>query len=220
MGAGTTLELITMISLGWSRYDVSTVNLSDTQLMQFETRMESIGQYIRFFDPPFMDDPNKRYTNDDALSVLYSRIADSGCEVFIADLWERIIPDGNPGPERRALFRQQQIAKECDIHQILVCQQKIKELESRSDKRPTRDLILGSGAWVDIADTIIGVHNPSLWKNIPNDTMELLILKQRYAIWPMAIEFDWDGDLCTLHNGRDVAYEPPGSSKDDLKFFK
>lgn len=219
MGPGTTLELITMMSLKWSRYDVSTVNLSNANLLQFELRMEAIGEYIRFFNPPFMRDPNKKYTNEDALNELHGNISDSGCDEVILDLWERCIPDGGPGPERRALFRQQQIAQETGVHQILVCQQKIKEVEASADKRPARNTILGSSAWVDIADTIIGVHNPSLWKSIPNDKLEIPILKQRYGKWPLAVEFDWDPDKCTLNNGIEIKFEPSSNSRDSLNSF-
>jgi replicative DNA helicase len=214
-GKGTILELITTMSLNWSRYDVSTINLTDDDLKRFHNRMEKIGEYIRFFDPPFTHKKGK-YSNDDALDVLYSNVADSGCDVVILDLWERCIPDGDPKAERRALIRQQQIAQETDIHQILVCQQNLKQVEGSDSKRPTRNTIFGSSAWVDIADTIIGVHNPSFWKSIPNDSIELLILKQRYGKWPMAIEFDWNPDKATLDNGRDVEFQTTGGFHEGL----
>jgi replicative DNA helicase len=216
MGSGTTLELITMMSLGWSRYDVSTVNLTDDELKEFYERMEKIGEYIRFFDPPFTHDYSKEYTNEDAQNVLHTNIADSDCEVVVLDLWERCIPDGRPGPERRALFKQQQIARETGVHQILVCQQNLKKVEASDSKRPTIGSIFGSGGWVDIADTIIGVHNPSFWKSIPNDSLELLILKQRYGKWPMSVEFDWNPLLCTFKNGRDVEFQTTGGFHEGL----
>jgi replicative DNA helicase len=213
---GTTLETITAMSLGWSKYDIRVVNLTGSELQEFQNRMEAIGEYIRFFDPPFTHSSNKRYDNDDALDVLHSNIADSGCDIVILDLWERCIPDGNPNAERRALFRQQQIAQETGVHNILVCQQNLKQVEGTESKRPARNTILGSSAWVDIADTIIGVHKPALWKSIPDDTLELIILKQRYGKWPMAVEFDWDPNKCILENGRDVEYQPTSGFRNGL----
>ena len=94
-----------------------------------------------------------------------------------------------------------------------MCEQRIKEIENRSDKRPTRSTILGSGAWVDIADTILGVHRPALWKSIEDNTVEIDILKQRFGKWPLAVEFDWDGDRCTFLNGRSIEYTAPSSAR-------
>jgi replicative DNA helicase len=215
-GSEAILELITTMSLNWGRYDVSTVNLTNDDLKRFHNRMEQIGEYIRFFDPPFTHSRNSKYSNDEALDVLYSNIADSGCDVFIGDLWGRCIPDRRPEAELRALLRQQQIAQETGVHQILVCQQNLKQVEATESKRPTRSTIFGSSGYVEIADTIIGVHNPSFWKSIPNDSLELLVLKQRYGKWPMAIEFDWNPDKATLENGRDVEFHTNGGFHEGL----
>lgn len=224
MGSGVTLETMTAMSFTTpmpgmvpgefvpdeqmgSRYAVSTGGLDDSSLDDFTERMEAIAEWVRFFDPPFHNDPGKTYTNEQSLAELYRMIADSGCEVVIMDLWERCIPDGAPGPERRALFTQQQIHKRTNTHGILVCQQKIKEIERKSDKRPSRETILGSSAWVEIADAIVGVYRPATARAVPDDAMELLVLKQRFGKWPLAISFDWDGDQMTMQNGRDVEYE-------------
>jgi len=210
MGSGPTLELMALISLGWSRYVVSTGQLDDAQLGEFQTRMEQIGTYVRFFDAPFASQITRRYNNDEALDELHRCVADSGAEVTVLDLWERTIPDGDADAERRALFRTQQIFKETDCHGLLVCQQKLKEIENRGDKRPTRSTTLGSQAWIDISDTMIGIHRPGQWRPIGDDTMQFFILKQRFARWPLAVEFDWNGDLCTLTNCRSIEYDEIG----------
>lgn len=231
MGPGFTLEMMANLSytlpmpdgstklmnkiLG-SRYNTSTGNLSEPELNEFSDRMEAIAEFVRFFDPPFYNDPGKSYTNDQSLSELYRMVSDSGCEVVIYDLWERCIPDGKPESERRALFTQQQIHRRTNTHGILVCQQKIKEIERKTDKRPARDTILGSSAWVEIADTIIGVYRAATARAIPDDTIELLILKQRFGKWPQALQFTWDGDLMTLTNGRDVEFEFKSITDKDL----
>lgn len=209
MGPHESLMLLAMLSCGFNRYDLTTGNMKPAELAKLHRTMENLGKYVSFFDPPFSGDLKKRYSNDDALDMLCQQINDSGCDIFIADLWERAVPDGDPGAERRALFRQQQIAKECHCHQILLAQQKLKDIEKRPNKRPTRDTILGSSAWVDVADTILGVHRPKLWDPFAPDTMEVLILKQRYATWPHVIEHDWDGNEVTLKNPREIPYEDP-----------
>lgn len=215
MGAGETLELMANISLvlkpegglSGSRYASSTGAYTPADIAVVHRRMEKIAQWVYFFDPPFHGDPDRSYSNDDALNELYRMVADAGCEVVVYDLWERCIPDNSPHAERRALFKQQQIHKRTNTHGLMVCQQKIKEVEKRPDKRPTRDLILGSSAWVDIADTILGVHCPALWKDVPNDTIETLVLKQRWGKWPVCVSHSWDPDRVTIEKGHEVPYE-------------
>ncbi len=216
MGPGDTLEAMAIISfqkqdegegaLG-SRYAMSTGGLDENELDTLEERMEKIGEYVKFFDPPFSSDMGRKYTNDDALMELHRMVVDSGCEVVVYDLLERMFPDGSPGEERRALFAFQQIHINTNTHAIICTQQKLKEVEKSNDKRPTRSTILGSQAWVDISDTIIGVHLPARWKPIADDSIELLLLKQRFGKWPQAMTFEWDGDAMTIQNGRDVDFE-------------
>lgn len=216
---GDVIEKLALMSLRWSRYKASIGDITDEQVDNLKERMEEIGNYVKFFKPPFSHDPKKKFTNNMSLDMLYQNIVDSGAEVVILDLWERGIPDGSPESERRALFRQQQIAQETSTHCILVCQQKLKEIEMRSDKRPTRDTILGSSAWVDIADTIIGVHRPALFKAVPDDSVELIIMKQRCARAPMTVSFEWDGDRCFVGNGTDVEYVHPDRSDSKMSRF-
>lgn len=224
MGPGDTLEMMANMSFNvpppddtgqfqpsttalGSRYASSTGTLTAAELATFRERMQGIAKFVRFFDPPFHHDPGRAYTNDESLAEVYRMAADAGCEVVIYDLWERCIPDGSPGPERRALFVQQNIHKRTQTHGILVCQQKIKEIERKPDRRPGRETILGSSAWVDIADTILGIYRPAHAKNIPDDTMETMVLKQRFGKWPLAVAHAWNGDRMTLSHGRDVEFE-------------
>ncbi len=221
MGAGETLEMMATISLSLkpdpiltaSRYATTTGALNDEELAAFGKRMQKIAEWVRFFDPPFHNDPSKKYSNEYSLHEIHRMVADSGCEVVVYDLWERCIPNGDPGAERRALFMQQQIHKATHTHGIMVCQQKIKDVEQTATKRPMRNTILGSSAWVDIADTIIGVHRPALWKNIDDDTIETLVLKQRFAKWPMCITHAWDGDAMTIEHGKEIPFEHATSAR-------
>lgn len=217
MGAGDTLEAMANMSfqdrpvdgspnLG-SRTATSTGAIDEDDLDTLEERMVKIGEYVKFFDPPFANDPGRDYTNDEALAELHRMVVDSGCEVAVYDLLERMFPNGEPGAERRALFTFQQIHKTTGVHGIICTQQKLKAVEARPDKRPGRDTILGSQAWVDISDTILGAHLPARWKPIADDTIEILILKQRFGKWPLAIQFEWDGDRMIIANGNDVDFE-------------
>lgn len=206
MGEGLTLELLATISLGWSRHKVAVGDLDDEEEQQFELRMRQISAYVRFAQNPFGRKRGTSWTNDEALDAIHGFVADSGCEVAIFDLWKRGMKDDEPSEEESALYRTQTIADETKVHFILCQQQRLKDIEKRGDKRPTREGIKGSSAWVDVSDTILGVHLPSKWKNVADDTLEIDILKQRYGRWPLAIEFDWDPDKVTLKNGREVQY--------------
>lgn len=216
MQSPVTLELLTLMSLGWSRYQLSTGALNDRQLKKFESRARKISAYVKFWKLPWGRERGKRWDNDSALDDIHGYIADSGCEVAIFDLWKRCLVDTRPDHEERALVRMQTILDETQVHGILCQQQRHKSIELRDDKKPTREGIKGSGAWTEVADTIIGIHNPSLFKNVPSDTLELILLKQRFGVWPLAVEFDWDADHAKLTDGRSVDYNVDDSDGGSL----
>lgn len=216
MGPEMTIGLMACFARGWPRSKVVLGNMTPKELLDFQDTCESIGQYVRFFDAPFSDAPTAAHTNEAALDMLYQNVADSGCSMLIADLWERMIPDANPERERRALFSQQGIAQDTQTHCVLVCQQRSKAVEQTAGKRPGRATILGSSAWVDIADNIFGVHRPGLWRGgVDDDTLEILILKQRYGRWPLAVQFDWDGDKGSISNGHEIEFPRDNDVGDD-----
>jgi len=88
-------------------------------------------------------------------------------------------------------------------------------VESRDDKRPTREAVKGSSGWIDVGDTLIGWHRPALFKRQPDVTIEALILKQRYGVWPLAVEFDFDPMFGWASNGRTIPYDQPGEASDN-----
>lgn len=223
MTGGMTLELLTVISLGWSRSELLVpktrkspgtalregVFLTEERLAEMEARMRLLAQYVFFMKVP-RDRQKKgrnRQTNDDVLDVMESYIADVAPEVVVFDLWKRAMPDTKPEQEEDALDRQQEMAKDLAVHVVLVQQQRLKDIEQREDKRPTREGIKGSGAWVEVADTILGVHRPALWKPQEDTVLEVALLKQRYGKWPVAVSFDWVPDTGALAGGVHVDYD-------------
>jgi hypothetical protein len=174
--------------------------------------MRKISRYVVFLENPFnrLIGERKGASNERNLDVLHAYIADSGCDVFVADLFERCLVSTDPDDEKHALFRTQAMVEECDVHAILVAQQRLKDIEQRADKRPTRDGIKGSSAWVEVPDNIFGTNRPALWRQTSDDVMELHVLKQRVGRWPMMIEFDWNPETYAITNGREVPYEHPG----------
>lgn len=210
-GSGLTLELIATISLGLSRTDLTVGNVEEYTIQELETEMLRLSEFIRFFEIPFGRKQGEKQLNERALDTIHAYIAESGCDVFIADLWRRALRQFDPDEEEFALYRQQAIAQETGTHHILIHQQRLKDIESRGDKQPTREGLKGSGAWVEMPDTILGIHRPALWKAIPDDTIQAFVLKQRHGRWPLAVEFDWVPEYGLIRNGREVEYMQPGS---------
>jgi replicative DNA helicase len=210
-GSRMTLELMAIQSLGLSRTSFVEGNITDTEYKLVIEEARRLSQYVRFFELPFGRERGKRYINDDNLDLIHSYISETGAQVFIADLWRRAVKQIDPDQEELALCRQQAIAVETNCHCILIHQQRLKDIETRNSKEPTREGLKGSGAWVEVPDTIMAVHRPALWKDIPDDTLSVFILKQRHGPWPLAVEFDWNPDFGSIRNGRSVDYKHPGS---------
>lgn len=155
--------------------------------------------------------------NKEALDDIYGMVADNGVQVAFFDLWERAFSFRMEYEEKECLIRQQQIAKELGVHQFLLAQQRLKDVEVRPDKRPTREGIKGSSGWVDVGDTIIGTHLPALFKNIPNDTFEAIVLKQRYGKWPLLLTAPYDELTGVIGSFRSAVYSTDAQS--DLDRF-
>jgi len=209
-GAPLTLELIALQSLGYSR--AAFIDGAVTQEERDDVEAEGIrlSKWIRFIEVPFGRERGKRQFNDSNLDVIHAYVAETGADVFVADLWRRALRQMEPDEEEIALYRQQAIAQETKCHVVLVHQQRLKDVEQREDKQPTREGLKGSGAWIEVADTIVGVHRPALFKDVPDDKLLALILKQRHGVWPLAVEFDWRPEYGSIVKGRSVVYQHPG----------
>lgn len=213
-----TLELLAVFSLGWDRNDTmdpdgaAKVNraLTHERLVELEERAHTLSKWVTFIDNPFWKTVGERAFNDRNLDLVQQLVSDTGCDVFVADLWHRCLADDSPAEETRALYRQQAMAAEMGVHVILVHQQRLKDLEGRQDKRPSREGIKGSGAYVEVADTMIGMHRPAQWKRVADDRIEAFILKQRYGPWPLGVELEWDPVRGAMWGGRSIPYDAPG----------
>jgi replicative DNA helicase len=230
MNAGTSLELMACMSLGWSRSRIQQGKsparldlLNEEEFDIIRERMTIMSPYIRFLENPFYRRTADKASNERNLDILQGYIAESGCDVVVCDLWKRCLVYTKPEDEEKALIRQQVMAEETKTHIVLVQQLRLKDVEQREDKHPTREGIKGSGAWTEVPDTIIGVHRPALWKAIDDNVIELDVLKQRFGRFPLAVEFDWDGDKGGIDGGRSVDYSHPGSGESEstvTTFFK
>lgn len=221
-GSGMTLELIAALSLGISRGDVSRGRFTEQDEREILAEMERLGQWIRFFKLPFGRARAERGSqNDRQIDLIRQVVADSNCEVFVADLMRRAMKETKPDDEEQFLYRLQDEGSEekLNVHQIWLHQMRLKDVETRADKRPTREGMKGSSAWVEVPDTILGLHRAALWKDVPDDKIEIIVLKQRYDRWPLAVELDWDPEFVTLERGRSIDYVRPGEESDMDSFL-
>lgn len=225
VGSGMTLEVLAAMSLGYSREALMTGGLTEEEMQAVEQEMDRLAGWVRFMKQPFGRERGKaKVTNDQALDVIHRYLDDAGCDVAAFDMLKRAFRQTRPEEEEDALFRMQAIAEETGVHVIAAHQQLIKtgNKDGRFDPRPTQEGAKGSSAWAEIADNMIGVHRPAHWKKVDDVTIEVLILKQRYGKWPLAVEFDWSGEFGSFENGRGVPYDPPGadaSSVDPIADF-
>ncbi len=208
INGGTALELMASIDLGLSREVVNLGYLTQDQEDQIEAKMHEIAADVAFMSNPWQRKSGQRVTNDTNLDQLQSYIADTGAEWIIIDLWRRALRKFDPDEEESALYRQQSIAQELDIHQILVQQIRGKDLEARPDKIPTRESIKGSFSWIEVPDTILAVHRPALWNpsKIEDKMLQVFVLKQRDGKWPIGIEFEWEPEFGLLRGGKSIPY--------------
>ena len=174
-----------------------------------EARMREIAKMVVFLDKDaFFRKRGDRSSNDARLDMLQGYIADSGAEWVIVDLWRRILKKIDPDEEELALIRQQAMAEETKTAQFLVQQIRLKDLEQRVNKTPTRESFKGSGAWIECPDMVLATDRDGLWKDLKDDKMTVCILKQRFGKWPLAVEMPFDPDKGKLEEGRSVKYAP------------
>lgn len=202
-GSGMQLEMLAGMSLGMSRTDLMTGNFSDEDEDELKQEMARIGERVVFDEIPFVR-RRERYYNEKALDRIAQAIIDSRCDVYVADLFRRTLKETDPDDEEAALYTLQHMAKELNVHIIVVQQQKLKEVEATKAKIPKRDLIKGSSAYVEVADGIYAFHRPALWKNIPDDRIYSLVLKQRYGKWPIMVEHEWNPEYGSIEGGKEV----------------
>lgn len=214
MGDEDTLELCATLAVGESRTKTSLGHLDAAALARVKDAVRMVGSRVRFMKNPFGVEPGRWGVNQRNLDLLHRYVADGGWDVAIFDLFSYAIEQVDPAEETIALRRIQSIAQSTGVHVILVHQLTLKEVEKQQDKRPTRSTIKGSGAWVEVPDTIFGIHRDAIWKDVPDDRVAWICLKQRRAAWPWCVEFDYDPQVGLALNGRTVKYVRPGEQSD------
>lgn len=213
MGARSTLDVIGAMLTGIPLDTIIRGTYNDAEFRKLDKAARWAASHIRFMENAFFsqireDKRGNRRSNERNLDIFEGYIAESGCDVIIADLWDRLLADQSPEGVTDALYRQQNMCKEYGVHGCLVVQLRLKDVEKRADKRPTRESIKGVATFVEVADLILGVHRDAQFKSVPDDGLEVICLKQRKGKLNWAVRFDWSGAHCRISGGAEVPYNP------------
>jgi replicative DNA helicase len=216
-GEGNALELCAALSLQFDRSDLLEGRYSEEDQRLLEEEMERLGEFIQFFRLPFGRTRGEKNFNDRNLDLVQQTIADSHAQHFVADLIRRALKETKPDDEEQAAFRLQAMAQEQHVHHLWLHQQNVEKLEQSKDHHPTIEATKGSKGWAEASDTIIAWHREAQWKNVPDDRIKALILKQRDGRAPLAVEFEWSPEFGSVSNGRSVDFTFAGEGGlDDL----
>lgn len=225
MFASENIELFAALSLGFSRSRLFTGNLEDDEIEAIDAEEERIlhgdHPYLKFMDRPFDRDKttptkgfDKRRGNDWNLDIIQEHIEASGCDVAVFDLFHKALVETKPDDEKRALDRIQGIANATKAHLILLHHVNKEDMDKSPNRIPTRKAIKGSSAWLDAVDTVLATYVPGTVKDVPMNSLEIFVLKQRYGKWPLRVSFDYDPDTGLVANGADVEAIPDNESLD------
>jgi replicative DNA helicase len=213
MNPGITLELLAVLKLQLSRTKFIAGLYSPAEIVNVKVAMRELTKQITFIDVPSVVIRRKRETrssirpnNAQSINLLCDELDELSPDVFVGDLVRKSFMSLDPEQEELALNLFQRRIENSNYHAVFVQQQRLKDIEMRPDKRPTREGVKGSSTWVEMVDTALGVHREALWKDVDDNILEIDILKQRYGKWPLAVQFDWNPVFSTLKLGRTVDY--------------
>lgn len=228
-GVGNVLELMACWESGVSREALKLGReslqkgiLTEAQIRNHQEAMREIEKGVRLLRNPFRqgrveEEQGRRGfgrsdTNERRVDVLARYIEQSGCEVFVADLLKRAFARvRDPSEEESALYMVQDMKDQLGIHLIGLHQQLIKgaSVQGNRDRRPsTEGGLMGSSAWFQTGDLILGVYREHLYRNVEDNVFEIHVMKQRDGRWPIAIAFEYDAERALLGKGREFDYRP------------
>ena len=143
-----------------------------------------------------------RDINEIRLDIVEQEVSTVKADVWVFDLWERLLASTNAADIAIALSRMQWMAnhyKKC----FIILQQINREYSKGFNKSkiitaPKMEDIKNSGAFEEVADWILTLHRPGLYRDIPDNTIEMYCRKQRLGPWPWAISYDFNGAYSSI----------------------
>jgi len=114
------------------------------------------------------------------------------------DLFDKSLEDLDHRTIANALNRAQEIAKRYRTHLVLFAQIR-RGGERRSDKRPNREEIKGSGGWEESSDQILALHRERVYDpECEDDELEIGILKQKLGAFGQWLTFEFDAETFSV----------------------
>ena len=137
-----------------------------------------------------------------------------GRDVIYWDLFLKKIPASTPDQVTQALNRIQSMNEDdggsVNSHICLLHQINLKILEERNDKRPTRDVLKGTGAWVENPDLVLTLYRPAIHEpELEDNVLEVTCWKQRRGQWPWRMTMDWNGPTVNISGGQRMNMRVP-----------
>jgi len=186
--------------------------LTDEEQEQIDNYITEItgDENLSFLKPP----PRKLYkgnpfeVNDRVLDWIESELEKWDVDIVFWDLFEKKLPARKPEQISNAIDRvQEMIAPDrLNLHMCLMVQLLLKEVEKRKDKRPTRDALKGTAAYVEAPDLILGAYRPAIYEyGLDDNIIEVSCLKQRKGPFPWRIIHRWNGTYGRITGGREGA---------------
>lgn len=185
-------------------------SLTQEERVRVSRATDRICSRITFMDNPFFAKrvKGRRRSNEENQDLLEGYIAKSGCDVVVMDLWERMLVDLRPDAVVEALARQQQMHVDYNVYGVICHQLNLKDIGQRTNKRPTADVLKGSGMYFEMPDQVFCVYREAMYKDVPDESMEVICLKQRKGKAMWAVRFRWNGELALVSDGEEVSYDP------------
>jgi archaellum biogenesis ATPase FlaH len=158
---------------------------------------------LKWAKNPFIDiwfnSRDKKITNQDNLEAVCGIIADSGADVIIYDMWERMNAEGSLHSSNKALEFIHEVHKTFNICGILLGQMNVDKIVN-SGAQKNASAIKGTKKMPEVADFVIILDRPDLSTGIRgpdgSEVIRFKIEKMRVlagAPVPKEIEWTWDG---------------------------
>lgn len=213
--SGIESTMNSLIAMGMK--DISLENLIKFSHLITEEEQRNIDDYLfellkddklSFLKPP----PRKLMegspwdVNNKVLDWVQLQLEEWDRDIVYWDLFLKRLPARNPDQVSLALDRVQEMAsveEGVNVHICLLHQITFKAVEDQKDKRPSRSVLKGSGAWIEVPDLVFGVYRPAVYDpTIEDNQFEVICLKQRVGRWPWKAIFKWEGERVKISRGR------------------
>ena len=171
-------------------------------------------------EPP--DDKSKGApwdVNERIVDWTLSKIDDWGRDIVYWDLFESRFATTSPDHILLALKRIYHAIKpnKINTHMCLLHQLQLKELERRQDKRPTRDVLKGTGGYLEVPDVVLTVYRPALYQpGLDDNVIDIECHKQRQGPSPWRMIAEWQGPyvrILKMREGKPIIVKQDPATK-------